>query len=709
MASHQQIQYRAIVVDPLRTLLLAPEEHTILFTRICNSKAWHEWCRGMPLSASPRLFSPPTTPGTPSTPSSPLNALEVYKAIAKEVGRKVTVDQIRECVRACVHDLQVDEEILDALNSVEPKAFDGPNPVRLYLLKTLPAKYWQSVADKPELRGLFAGAFVVGPTDHMDDDLRTGFRSLRMNPREAVFLSSNLLKVFIAKSIGMTGIVAVENRTVVQKLSSLFGEPAELRAMNFLRASAGTLSSQFYPIGRVNGGADAEFRILDNFSQLLIIHALGHIGKSLTFQPALDTCFRFFDEPYGLEALGVDVVSNDIGTTALAHLLLDTPAEAKEEAFELIERQLSGKEIWFLESNGGNHIGLDLVMYANVLRLAFRLGRQKSFDQHMRQIKAVLEQRAYEDINDNNQPQMFLYFLACLIPLNCTAYAILQPAFDGLKAMLIEAVKEQVGQTSDPLALAMIALARQKLGLDSKPFVTLLKRLQCVDGGWEASVYAVHGLTDLRLRNRGVTTAFALAAIEEEERIARVVPRSMISKAGKMVLAWIDDKIPDELKAWVSPLIQKMAEYGGKIGVFVGWTNPFRRLGDLVLNSNHFTLLVFVACMSAVATYYLNLLYYEGYWDISEFSFYQMGTLCSTIFSLCMVYRHGHPRTIWSKSRAKITDVVEDVRMTAAGKVGESLIAVGNTVKEKLTPNPKRRVVIGMPEAENNVAPHSKD
>lgn len=103
----------------------------------------------------------------------------------------------------------------------------------------------------------------------------------------------------------------------------------------------------------------------------------------------------------------------------------------------------------------------------------------------------------------------FLFFLGRLIdrPYHSELH-------DELVPLLRERVQERVGATNDALSIAMRILTCKKLGLRYDTDMRSLLNLQCVDGSWDVGWIYQYGASGLRIGNRGLTTAFAINAID---------------------------------------------------------------------------------------------------------------------------------------------------------------------------------------------------
>jgi hypothetical protein len=82
-----------------------------------------------------------------------------------------------------------------------------------------------------------------------------------------------------------------------------------------------------------------------------------------------------------------------------------------------------------------------------------------------------------------------------------------------LTELLRERVFERAGCPGDALALAMRVLAGAAVGLRMEHDLAALLPLQCEDGGWGLCWIYKYGLSDVKIGNRGLSTALALNAI----------------------------------------------------------------------------------------------------------------------------------------------------------------------------------------------------
>ena len=82
-----------------------------------------------------------------------------------------------------------------------------------------------------------------------------------------------------------------------------------------------------------------------------------------------------------------------------------------------------------------------------------------------------------------------------------------------LGPLLKSRVRERLGLGGSALDLAMRILAGAAVGLTCEDDRQTLLELQCEDGSWEAGWMYHYGSTGVRIGNRAVTTAMAVAAL----------------------------------------------------------------------------------------------------------------------------------------------------------------------------------------------------
>lgn len=144
------------------------------------------------------------------------------------------------------------------------------------------------------------------------------------------------------------------------------------------------------------------------------------------------------------------------------------------------------------------------------MSLFYTYGRGHELHRTLQWVHEVLLNRAYlEGTRYYESAECFLYFVSRLLAssgdpdLHAT-----------LKSLLVDRVQERIGADGDALALAMRILVCDFLSIRNEIDLRALLPLQCEDGGWEIGYIYKYGSSGIRIGNRGLTTAFAVKAIE---------------------------------------------------------------------------------------------------------------------------------------------------------------------------------------------------
>ena len=82
-----------------------------------------------------------------------------------------------------------------------------------------------------------------------------------------------------------------------------------------------------------------------------------------------------------------------------------------------------------------------------------------------------------------------------------------------MKEMLKERIKERIGLEADAPGLAMRLLVCERANVRDVQGLKNSMAIQEIDGGWEAGQLFAYASKNLRIGNRGVSTALAVKAI----------------------------------------------------------------------------------------------------------------------------------------------------------------------------------------------------
>ena len=170
-----------------------------------------------------------------------------------------------------------------------------------------------------------------------------------------------------------------------------------------------------------------------------------------------------------------------------------------------------------------NVLSKDPVVCVNVLTLFYENGRGHEVRSTLDWVESVLVNRAY--ISGTSYyvgADQFLFFFSRFLRVAPEVRRRLAPTFK-------ERVLERFGVDANPLSLAARILAAAAVEIvDQRDLETLLA-LQCEDGSWDNGWFYRYGASDIFIRNDGVTTAFAIRAIQEVEILQAIQSKSVIN------------------------------------------------------------------------------------------------------------------------------------------------------------------------------------
>ena len=146
----------------------------------------------------------------------------------------------------------------------------------------------------------------------------------------------------------------------------------------------------------------------------------------------------------------------------------------------------------------------------NVLYLFLQNGREQEALPTFNWVLKVLLSRAYLDGTRYYQsPDIFLFFLTRLSGVIRSKNLLHQ-----LTPPLTARVQERVGAPGNAISLAARVIACKTLGINNDRDIEILKGMQCEDGSWPVEWVYRFASFGLDVGNRGLSTAFAVKAIQ---------------------------------------------------------------------------------------------------------------------------------------------------------------------------------------------------
>ena len=202
--------------------------------------------------------------------------------------------------------------------------------------------------------------------------------------------------------------------------------------------------------------------------------------------------------------LDPELLPADADCTAVACLLrLAAGHPALDEAHRAFDRiaantAAGGVVATYFDPTGERDGIVDAVVAANVMRLAWRLGRAAEVGPTWRHLRALVEDgRFLAGTRYYPSPDCLLYALSLGEPF---------PA-------LVRALERRLGATDDTLDLAQRALAARRLGLRAGADRARLAARAPADGVWPAEGWFCYGRSRRWFGSAALTTAFATAAL----------------------------------------------------------------------------------------------------------------------------------------------------------------------------------------------------
>lgn len=330
---------------------------------------------------------------------------------------------------------------------------------------------------------------------------------LGYNVRSLTFILDETLSIKIIKSIN-------ESRDI----KSINPQKAQNRAFQFLETQQknGHFTAQLSNTPDMAEPHDSPKEVA---STLLVFGAVlqqrrdsGMFPQCLSYlKSQLDNGkYHFFEDP---SLLPTDTETTSYGLS----VLLSTGAIDQEKAEKTADKIVKTTDengiimVYFEPCDKQNQI--DHVSATNVLALLNMLGRgneaKKTEDFILNQLqsgKYLKGSRYY------HSPDTFLYFLGRMIEQS-------PKMKDRFEEPLKKAVQSRVGMTETPIEIAMCCTTLSRLG-ENPTEINKLLRAQREDGGWDSnSIYHYGGKVGY-FGSRAITTAFALEAIDQANKIS---------------------------------------------------------------------------------------------------------------------------------------------------------------------------------------------
>ena len=207
---------------------------------------------------------------------------------------------------------------------------------------------------------------------------------------------------------------------------------------------------------------------------------------------------------------------DDIDTTSMAMTLLPQDANKANSILNEVLTYTNNDGI-IMTYFDTKRPRIDPIVCVNAVRFFYKYGRGEgtpALEPTKSWISEVLFYRAYLD-GTYYYPagEVFLYLFSRLLIANVGS-----DIYRSTASLLRERLQERIGTTGDALELAMRVIACIDMGMKNEVDLRRLEGMLEEDGAWPVGWLCQTGKISLKIGNKGVTTAFAVKAIEKARK-----------------------------------------------------------------------------------------------------------------------------------------------------------------------------------------------
>ncbi|KUI70175.1 Alpha-D-glucose-1-phosphate phosphatase YihX [Cytospora mali] len=250
---------------------------------------------------------------------------------------------------------------------------------------------------------------------------------------------------------------------------------------------------------------DSGVAFADNFAKLLIVDTLKDQTLVDLSWGSRET-WNFFAGKIALIPGGV--FPDDLDTTALALRALRPPAKTVSPVLDKMAEYVNDDGT-FQTYYCLDKLRVDPVVSANILACFYTYNRGHEFERTIQLVHSMLSARSYmHGTRYYSSPDCCLGFIGRLLRSSNDDHLHMT-----LGSLLKSRVRERLGIDSGALDLAMRIITCDQMGIPCEDDRRVLLSLQCEDGSWEGGWLYQYGSTGMKIGNRGVTTAMAVAAL----------------------------------------------------------------------------------------------------------------------------------------------------------------------------------------------------
>jgi FMN phosphatase YigB (HAD superfamily) len=447
---------------------------------------------------------------------------EAVKIISQELS--LQLQTIYEALSQCRESLYVNHELVAELKALKSET---TGYLKVYAMTNISKDDFARLKIILPDWDLFDGEFTsfeagmtkpeLGYYKHVLDNIELS------DPNTAIYVDDKVVNVNAARSFGVHGIVFVSPGDLIRQLRNQLLDPVA-RGRQYLNDNARNLHS------RIENGPE----VRDVFSQFLI-HSVLQDTNIISLSPPTastveieaelaqaaikaQTWNYFIDAPIGT----TNIFPDDVDDTANALLAFSPPAVSANAILDAMLANRHSKDGLSLTYFDEKRPRVCPFVLVNVVRVFYHYNRGADISRELEHVRRILMNHGYVDGTDTYlSGEPFLYFLACLITENPDS-----PEVQSLREQTVAALRTYVGRQGNSFAVAVRILACQALDVWCTSDVEHLKELPEADGGWEIGWVCRYGRSQKRIGSRGVSTAFAIKALEQDLKRSQSVRAS---------------------------------------------------------------------------------------------------------------------------------------------------------------------------------------
>ncbi|KAI1096659.1 Haloacid dehalogenase-like hydrolase-domain-containing protein [Rostrohypoxylon terebratum] len=209
-----------------------------------------------------------------------------------------------------------------------------------------------------------------------------------------------------------------------------------------------------------------------------------------------------------------NVLPDDLDTTSLALIVLRLPTEKVMSVLDVIAEYVNDDGAFQTYFDRGR-ARTDPIVSANILTCFYSFNRGHEFKRTLELIRLFLVDRSYlQGTRYYPSPDCCLGLIGRLLRSSHDSNLHL-----ALEPLLKMRMRERLGLEGNALDLAMRIITCAQLGIACEGDRHALLSMQCEDGSWEAGWVYQCGSTGVKIGNRSVTVATAIAALSTQDAV----------------------------------------------------------------------------------------------------------------------------------------------------------------------------------------------